>query len=73
MAARARIEELMGRQIVLKLWVRVTPDWRESKGLLAELGYGKERSEGPKEASQEYVLLATRDDDESALDEESEE
>jgi GTP-binding protein Era len=39
--ARRRIEELIGQQINLKLWVRVTPDWRQSTVALAELGYSK--------------------------------
>jgi len=39
--ARRRIEELIGQQINLKLWVRVTPDWRQSVAALAELGYAK--------------------------------
>jgi GTPase len=39
--ARLRIEELVGRQVNLKLWVRVTPNWRESQQQLEELGYGK--------------------------------
>jgi GTPase Era involved in 16S rRNA processing len=29
--ARQRIEELWGHQVHLKLWVRVTPRWRESR------------------------------------------
>ncbi|HRI70607.1 MAG TPA: GTPase Era, partial [Polyangium sp.] len=40
-AARKRIEELVGEKVVLRLWVRVTPDWRESVARLDELGYGK--------------------------------
>ncbi|AUX24866.1 GTPase Era [Sorangium cellulosum] len=39
--ARLRIEELVGRQVNLKLWVRVTPEWRESLQRLEELGYNK--------------------------------
>jgi GTP-binding protein Era len=39
--ARRRIEDLIGRQINLKLWVRVTPDWRQSVTALSELGYSK--------------------------------
>ncbi|AUX45760.1 GTPase Era [Sorangium cellulosum] len=39
--ARLRIEELVGRQVNLKLWVRVTPAWRESLERLEELGYNK--------------------------------
>jgi GTPase len=38
--ARLRIEELTGHRVVLKLWVRVTPAWRESRQQLEELGYG---------------------------------
>ncbi|HMY18346.1 MAG TPA: GTPase Era [Polyangium sp.] len=43
--ARKRIEELVGEKVVLRLWVRVTPDWRESVARLDELGYGKTESE----------------------------
>jgi GTP-binding protein Era len=39
-AARARIEELLGRQIHLELFVRVTPGWRDKPGLLADFGLG---------------------------------
>ena len=38
--ARARIEALLGRKVMLKCWVRVTPRWYESDKLLQELGYG---------------------------------
>ncbi|MFO0762316.1 MAG: GTPase Era [Byssovorax sp.] len=37
--ARLRLEALAGRKVNLKLWVRVTPDWRESRAELGELGY----------------------------------
>jgi GTPase len=37
--ARLRIEELTGRKVNLKLWVRVTEAWRESRARLEELGY----------------------------------
>lgn len=37
--ARLRIEALVGRKVNLKLWVRVSPDWRESERQLTELGY----------------------------------
>jgi GTP-binding protein Era len=43
--ARLRIEELIGRKVMLKLWVSVTPDWRESRQQLDELGYGKREAE----------------------------
>ena len=60
-AARQRIEELVGQQVVLKLWVRVTPDWRESVPRLEELGYSKQRGNKGAEAAGEYVILATLD------------
>ncbi len=41
--ARARIEELVGKQVHLELWVRVTPRWYESDAQLREMGYGQER------------------------------
>ena len=41
--ARRRLEELYGRPVVLELFVRVTPRWRDSNRLLAEIGY----EEGP--------------------------
>jgi GTP-binding protein Era len=37
--ARVRIEELTGRKVNLKLWVRVEPAWRQSRSKLEELGY----------------------------------
>src|SRR5262249_9992564 len=37
--ARLRLEELVGRRVNLKLWVRVTPDWRDSAEQLRQLGY----------------------------------
>ncbi len=37
-AARARIEELLGRQVHLELFVRVTPNWRQRPGDLADFG-----------------------------------
>jgi len=70
-AARERIEELVGERVVLRLWVRVTPDWRESLPRLEELGYGKQTSAGA-DAAGEYVLLATQEgeDEDEAEDEE---
>jgi GTP-binding protein Era len=38
--ARARVEALMGKQVHLKIWVRVVPRWYESDAKLRELGYG---------------------------------
>jgi GTP-binding protein Era len=48
-AARLRIEELVGGKVNLKLFVRVTPGWRDDRGQLAELGYeqGKAAPAGP--------------------------
>jgi len=37
--ARLRIQELTGRKVNLKLWVRVQPAWRQSTAQLEELGY----------------------------------
>jgi GTP-binding protein Era len=39
-AARARVEQMLGRQVHLKLWVRATPDWMNDPAKLRELGYG---------------------------------
>lgn len=39
--ARRRVEELLGRKVILKTWVRVTEAWRASVERLAELGYEK--------------------------------
>ncbi|MGC4092097.1 MAG: GTPase Era [Polyangiaceae bacterium] len=44
-AARARIEELLGCQIYLELFVRVTPQWKDAPRQLAELGYTKNSGE----------------------------
>jgi GTP-binding protein Era len=38
--ARVRVEAMMGKQVHLQLWVRVTPKWYEDDAQLAELGYG---------------------------------
>ena len=67
-AARARIEELVGRQILLKLWVKVEPDWREQRRVLDELGLAGNASEGgarPAEHDQE----ADDDEEEGEEDE----
>lgn len=37
--ARAQIEALLGTQVMLKLWVKVRPDWRNSNADLKTLGY----------------------------------
>jgi GTP-binding protein Era len=60
-AARQRIEELLGHRVHLKLWVRVTPDWRDSKTQLEEFGYGK-KGTGDEPS---YVIVATREGDQA--------
>ena len=37
-AARKRLEQLVGRQVHLALWVKVRPDWRDDEPLLRLLG-----------------------------------
>jgi GTP-binding protein Era len=37
--ARRRLEALTGRRVVLKLWVRVEPQWRDRPDKLGALGY----------------------------------
>jgi GTP-binding protein Era len=37
--ARARVEHLLGRQVMLRTFVRVTPGWYESDSKLRDLGY----------------------------------
>jgi GTP-binding protein Era len=39
--ARARVEAMVGRQVHLQLWVRVTPGWYQSDSALREMGYGQ--------------------------------
>lgn len=41
MAARARVEKMLGRQVHLALRVRATPDWMNDPAKLRELGYGR--------------------------------
>lgn len=36
--ARSDIEKLLGVQVMLRLWVKVRPDWRDDEATLAELG-----------------------------------
>lgn len=38
--ARAGIEQLLDRRVMLRLWVRVTREWRENERLLHEMGIG---------------------------------
>ena len=39
--ARKRLGELLGKRVHLRLFVRITPRWRETPRMLAELGYDK--------------------------------
>jgi len=39
--ARVEIQEVLGREVFLELWVRVKEKWRESEILLKEFGYSK--------------------------------
>lgn len=41
-AARPEIEQWVGHQVFLELWVKVWDKWRESEKSLRELGYGTE-------------------------------
>src|SRR5690606_28372452 len=50
-AARGRIEHLVGTQVHLELFVRVTERWKNAPRMLSELGYekvGAERPERPR-------------------------
>jgi GTP-binding protein Era len=49
MAARARIEALLGRQIYIELFVRISPRWKDAPRQLAELGYSQDAGEPGKE------------------------
>jgi GTPase len=40
-AARANIEEFIGRKVYLELWVKVQDDWRKDESFLRRLGYEK--------------------------------
>lgn len=40
-ASRFDMEKLIGSKVNLKLWVKVKDDWRNSPGMLKELGYNK--------------------------------
>ncbi len=43
--ARPDIEELVGKQVNLKLWVKVKKDWRDSDFLLKNFGYNPREAE----------------------------
>ncbi len=40
-SARKDIEELVGSQVFLELWVKISPNWRDNDSLLKSLGYNK--------------------------------
>ena len=40
--ARESIEKLLNTQVNLKLWVKVRPDWRNSRQDLKSLGYSEQ-------------------------------
>ena len=58
--ARARVERLMGRQVALRTFVRVTPGWYEKDSTLRDMGYdaptgddsGERRRRKPDEGTQ---------------------
>jgi len=39
-AARARVEQMLGRQVHLEIRVRATPDWMNDPAKLRDMGYG---------------------------------
>jgi GTPase len=43
-AARARVEQMLGRQVHLQIWVRTTPDWMNDPARLREMGYLRDDS-----------------------------
>lgn len=43
--ARIGIEDMLGRKVNLKLWVKVKKDWRDSDYLLNNFGYRREETE----------------------------
>lgn len=45
--AEKRISRLLGRKVKLELFVRVTPRWKETPRMLAELGYDKQSGGKP--------------------------
>jgi GTP-binding protein Era len=43
--ARTKVEALVGKQVHLQLWVRVTPKWYEDEAKLSEMGYARTERE----------------------------
>ena len=48
--ARAEVEKLLGKQVFLELWVKVTPEWTRSSEALARFGYQSQKQK-PKRKS----------------------
>lgn len=71
--ARLRIEELTGRKVNLKLWVKITPAWRESREALGELGYKRGGSSTDTEVVIEAELPGEAELDDGSDEEENEE
>lgn len=46
--ARPEIEDLIGKHVNLKLWVKVKKDWRDSDFLIKNFGYNPKENEGDK-------------------------
>ncbi len=38
-ASRLAIEKMLGKKVNLSLWIKVKPDWKNSKGILGDVGY----------------------------------
>ena len=71
--ARLRIEELTGRKVNLKLWVKITPAWRESREMLGELGYKRGGGSTDTEVVIEAELPGEAESEDSDDEEENEE
>ena len=71
--ARLRIEELTGRKVNLKLWVKITPAWRESREALGELGYKRGGSSSEIETVIEAELPGEAESEDGDEEEENEE
>lgn len=49
--ARVAVEALLGKQVFLELWVKVTPDWTRSTEALARFGYQSSKAQPSKPQS----------------------
>ncbi len=73
--ARKRLEALTESSVYLKLWVRVTPDWRQSKAMLEELfesksGHSPDAELGDSDEALAIDTESSAGDDEDAGEEE---